>query len=377
MKRDYYEILEVSKSVTDGELKKAYRRLAIQYHPDKNPGNAAAEDKFKEAAEAYEVLSDSNKRARYDQFGHDGVNGQASGFSNMDDIFSNFSDIFSDFFGGGFGSSKGRSRGQTKERGSDLQVKLSLTLEEIAHGVSKKVKIKKFIKCDDCHGSGAQAGSQASTCSVCQGAGEVRQIQNSFFGQVVNVSACRNCNGSGQVVSNPCKTCSGDGRTKDDKVIDINVPAGVSEGNYFQIRGEGNIGRRNGLKGDVIVVIEEKEHDDFHREDDHVIYDLGISFSQAAIGTSLTIPTLYGETAFSIPAGTQSGKQFRLRQKGMPRVNSNFIGDQIVRIQVITPSKLNAKEKEIFQKLSEFEANNVNHAKGKNFFKKFVEALNL
>ena len=377
MKRDYYEVLQVSKSVTDGELKKAYRKLAIQYHPDKNPDDQTAEEKFKEAAEAYEVLSDPNKKARYDQFGHEGLNGQAGGFNNMDDIFSNFSDIFSDFFGGGFGSSRGRSRGQAKEKGSDLQVKLTLTLEEIANGVTKKVKIKKFIKCDDCQGSGAQAGSQASTCSVCQGAGEVRQVQNSFFGQVVNVSTCRNCGGTGQVVTNPCKPCSGDGRIKDNKVIDINVPAGVSEGNYFQIRGEGNIGRRNGLKGDVIVVIEEKEHEEFHREEDHIIYDLGISFSQAALGVSLTIPTLYGDTSFNIPAGTQSGKQFRLRQKGLPRVNSNYIGDQIVRIQLITPTKLSGKEKEIFENLSEIESHNVKNAKGKNFFKKFVEALNL
>ncbi|MCB0280141.1 MAG: molecular chaperone DnaJ [Calditrichaeota bacterium] len=374
-KRDYYDILDVAKNASTDEIKKAYRKMAIKYHPDKNPGDHTAEENFKEAAEAYEVLSDPTKRSRYDQFGHQGVSG-SGGFHSAEDIFSSFGDIFSEFFGGGFGRA-GRSSGPRRDRGSDLQVKLKLTLEEIASGVTKKVKLKKYIKCDTCVGSGAQSGSRPATCSQCNGSGEVRHIQNSFFGQVVNVSTCRNCNGSGQVITSPCKMCHGEGRIKADRVVEVNVPAGVADGNYFQLRGEGNIGMRNGSAGDVIVIIEEKDHDIFHRDSDHIIYELGISFSQAALGCQPDIPTLDGNTKLAIPAGTQSGKILRLKSKGLPRVNSSYRGDQFVKIQVITPTRLNQKEKQLFEELAGTENSNCNDAKGKSFFKKFMDALHM
>lgn len=376
-KRDYYEILNVSRNASDGEIKKAYRKLAIQYHPDKNTGDPEAEEKFKEAAEAYEVLSDPDKRARYDQFGHDGLQGSGfSGFNNMDDIFSSFGDIFGDFFGGGFG--RGRSRGPRRERGADLQIKLKLTLEEIATGVTKKIKIRRMSSCDMCHGSGGEHGSQPKTCTVCNGQGEVRQVQNSFFGQVVNVTLCPNCQGRGEVVSKPCRSCDGNGLEKKDHVLEVNVPTGVASGNYFQIRGEGNVGPNNGPAGDVIVVIEEKEHELFHREGDDIIFHQGISFSQAALGTTLEIPTLHGSVNVDIPSGIQSGKILRLRGNGMPRLNSNSNGDQLIEIQVITPSKLNSKQKEVFETLADLEGTSTHQtAKGKSFFKKFKDALHL
>ena len=378
-KRDYYEVLGVEKGASSSDIKKSYRKMAMKYHPDKNPGDAEAETKFKEAAEAYEVLSDDQKRQKYDQFGHQAFEGNggfgAGGFSSADDIFSAFGDIFGDFFGGGGGG--GRSRGQRKERGSDLQVKLSLTLEEISEGVSKKIKLKKYVVCDPCSGSGAKPGSAPTTCTVCNGAGEVRQVQRSFFGQVVNVAACHNCSGTGQVIQNFCKSCNGDGRVKDSKTLEINVPAGVSEGQYFQLQGEGNIGRRNGIPGDVIVIIQEKQHEHFHRDGDNVIYNLGISFAQAALGASIEIPTLNGTVSLKIPEGTQSGTVLKLKDKGLPRVNSSYRGNMLVEIQTITPTKLSKEERKLFEQLSETKNSNCDHAQGRSFFDKFKEALNL
>jgi molecular chaperone DnaJ len=374
-KRDYYEVLGVQKSASAQELKKAYRKLAVKYHPDKNPGDKEAEEKFKEAAEAYEVLSNSEKRQRYDQFGHQGVDNNG-GFSSADDIFSS---IFGDIFGGGgFGSGfGGRSRGRRKERGADLQVKLSLTLEEIAKGVTKKIKLKKYIACETCNGTGAKHGSSPSTCNTCQGTGEVRQVQRSIFGQVVNVTTCHTCNGSGQVIVDKCSKCHGEGRVKGSKELEINVPAGVAEGQYFQLHGEGHIGRRDGVAGDVIVVIEEKEHDLFIREEDNVKYNLGISFAQAALGTKVEIPTLQEPVNLTIPSGTQSGRILRIPRKGIPRLNSNFVGDFLVEVQVITPTKLNSKEKEIFEELAKIGGDEHTKAKGQSFFRKFKQALHL
>jgi molecular chaperone DnaJ len=376
-KRDYYDVLGVSKGASDSELKKAYRKLAVQYHPDKNPGDTAAEDKFKEAAEAYEVLSDPNKRARYDQFGHQGVNGAGGGgFSSAEDVFSAFGDIFGDIFGGGFGG-RGRSRGPVRDRGSDLQVKLKLSLDDIAKGVTKKIKIKKFVSCKTCSGSGSDAGSGTSTCHTCNGNGEVRQVQQSFFGQIVNVTTCPTCRGTGQLIKNPCRSCAGDGRVKDEEVLEIEVPKGVSDGNYFHLQGKGNIGKRNGSVGDVIVMIEEQDHDYFHREGDDVIFHQGITFSQAALGTELKIPTLYGDVKVTIPEGTQSGKMLRLKGKGLPRVNSSYVGNQYIEIQVVTPTKLSAKDKEFYENLSKIENIEITKPKTKSFFKKFKEALHL
>lgn len=377
-KRDYYEILGVSKNASESEIKKSYRKLALQYHPDKNPGDSSAEEKFKEAAEAYEVLSDANKRQRYDQFGHQGVNGQAGGFSNADDIFSAFGDIFGDIFGGGgFGGGRSRSRGPMRDRGSDLQIKLKLTLDEIAKGVTKKIKIKKFVSCKPCSGSGNEKGSGQTTCHTCNGQGEVRQVQQSFFGQIVNVTTCPTCRGAGQIIKNPCKSCAGDGRVKDEEVIEVEVPKGVADGNYFQLQGKGNIGKRNGSVGDVIVLIEEIDHEFFHREGDDIIFNQGISFAQAALGTELKIPTLYGDVNVTIPPGTQSGKMLRLKGKGLPRVNSHFVGNQYIEIQVMTPHKLSSKEKELFIELAKVENVEINTPKSKSFFRKFKEALNI
>ncbi len=379
-KRDYYEILGVSRSASKDDLKKAYRKLAMQYHPDRNPGNKEAEEKFKEAAEAYEILNNDEKRARYDRYGHEGVRGSgfgSQGFSDINDIFSHFSDIFGggssifdDFFG--TSSGRGRQRRGSGVPGSDLRVNLKLTLEEIAEGVSKKIKIKKQVTCDKCKGTGAESGTSKKTCPICHGSGEIKTVSRSVFGQFVNIQPCNNCNGEGEVVDTPCKKCLGDGRYSDEVTVNIDVPAGVHEGSYMTLRGEGNAGKRGGSAGDIIVVFKEQEHEYFVREEDDIIYDLTISFPEAVLGTEVDVPTLNGKARLKIDPGTPPGKLLKMRDKGIKHLNHSGHGDQIVRITIDVPKKLNTKEKDLLKELAElpnFKA--VDKGEGKGFFKRF------
>lgn len=378
-KRDYYEVLGIAKDATKDDIKRAYRKIAMENHPDRNPDNKEAEERFKEATEAYEVLNDVEKRARYDRFGHSGMRGGQDfhGFSDINDIFSHFSDIFGgssifdDFFGGGGARGRGRRR-TSGTAGSDLRITLKLTLEEIAKGVTKKIKIKKYVRCESCGGSGAKKGTSKKTCQVCSGTGEVRQVSRSVFGQFVNIQPCTNCNGEGEVVDEPCRACSGEGREQKETTVSINVPAGVSEGSYMTLRGEGNIGQRGGPAGDIIVIFQELPHDYFVREGDNIIYDLFVSFPDLALGVEVDVPTLVGKARLKIDAGTVPGKMLRMRDKGIKRLNQHGYGDELVRVNVIVPQKLSRKERELLKELQS--QPNMSHSgqKDKNsFFKRF------
>lgn len=358
-KRDYYEVLGISKGASQDEIKKAYRKMAIKYHPDKNPDDKTAEEKFKEAAEAYEILSDGDKRARYDRFGHAGVSGNAgggfSGGMTMEDIFSQFGDIFGDsgspfesFFGGGARSGRGRAQG---ERGSNLRIKLSLTLEEIAKGVTKKIKVKKHTSCDVCNGSGAKDSNSVQTCNTCRGAGVVRQVRSTFLGQMQTTATCPTCHGSGKTITASCPKCKGDGRMYGEEMIEIEIPAGVEEGMQLSLRGKGNAGRQGGPAGDLLINIEEKSHESLQRDGMNLIHDLYINFADAALGTSKEVPTIDGRVKIKIPAGTQSGKIFRLKEKGLPSVQSYGKGDQLIHVNVWTPKKLSEDEKKVLEQL--------------------------
>jgi molecular chaperone DnaJ len=368
-KRDYYHVLGVERKATQEEIKKAYRKLALQYHPDRNPGNKEAEEKFKEAAEAYEVLGDETKRQRYDQFGHEGIRGtDFRPFTDVNDIFSTFGDIF----GGGTGGSifddmfgtQHRSRGRAgiTTAGSDLKLRLKLSLEEIATGVEKKLKIKRWKPCDTCRGTGARSGNAMNTCPVCHGSGEIRQVSRSVFGQFVNITTCQNCSGEGKVVKEPCTACHGDGRVQGDSTIKVTIPAGVSEGNYVPLRGEGNAGKRGGPAGDIIVVIDEESHPVFTRNGDDVLLDLLVSFPEAALGADIEVPTLTGRAKLKIEPGTQSGRILRMRDKGMPHLNSYGRGDQLVRVNVWVPTDITAQERSLLKQLADGE--NINPKEG-------------
>lgn len=362
-KRDYYEILGVQRSAPVDDIKKAYRKLAMQHHPDRNPGNKEAEEKFKEATEAYEVLSDQDKRSRYDRFGHEGVR-QGTDFhdwtnTNANDIFSVFNDIFGggfggsifdDFFGGGT-RTRSRSSSSTGERGTDLKISVKLTLEEIAAGVEKRIKIKRQEKCQTCGGSGAKGGSGMTTCPTCGGSGEIRKATRTMFGQFVNIVQCTTCGGSGRIIKEPCPACGGAGRITGESTIKVKIPAGVSEGNYLTLRGEGNAGRRSGPSGDLIVIIEEAPHEHFKRDGDDVVYELDLSFPEAALGSEIEVPTLSGRAKLKIEPGIQSGKTLRMREKGLPHLNGYGRGDELVTINVYTPTKLSQKEKELLKEL--------------------------
>ena len=358
-KRDYYEILGVSKNASDAEIKKAYRQMALKYHPDKNPDDKEAEEKFKEAAEAYEVLSDANKRSRYDQFGHAGIGGAAGtgGFSmSMDDIFSQFGDIFGDAFGGafsgfgGFGGSRGGRRRRVN-RGSNLRVKVKLTLEEIAKGVEKKIKVNKYVSCNTCSGTGAKGGSSYSTCSTCHGTGQVTRVANTFLGQMQTSSTCPTCGGEGQIIENKCPSCMGDGIVKGEEIISIKIPAGVEEGMQLSMSGKGNAGARGGVPGDLIILIEEIENEHFERDSVNLLHEAYISFTDAALGTTLEVPTIDGKARIKITPGTQAGKVLRLKGKGLPSVNSYGTGDLLINLNVWTPKHLSKEEKEMLEKL--------------------------
>jgi len=372
-KRDYYEVLGVSKSADAAEVKKAYRKKAIQYHPDKNPGDTTAEEKFKEAAEAYEVLSDENKRARYDQFGHGGMNG-GGGFSgggmNMEDIFSQFGDIFGSSFGGGFSSGGfGGQRGRRVNRGSNLRIRVKLTLKEIAHGVEKKVKVNKYTPCNSCDGTGAENGSSYSTCSTCNGSGHVTRVQQTFLGHMQTQSVCPTCGGEGRIITHKCKVCKGNGIVKGEEVITINIPAGVENGMQLSVSGKGNAAAHGGINGDLIVVIEEIPHGQLKRDGQNVLYDHYISIPDAVLGTSIEIPTIDGKAKIKVPAGTQGGKVFRLRGKGLPSVEYHGQGDLLVNINVWTPQRLTKEEELIMEKLRKSDSFTPRPtAKDKSFF---------
>lgn len=356
-KRDYYEVLEVSKSASAEEIKKAYRKKALQFHPDKNPDNKEAEEKFKEAAEAYEVLSNPEKKQRYDQFGHAGVGSAAGGgfsgggFRDMEDIFASFGDIFGGHFGG-FGGFGGGSRGGRRvSRGSDLRVKVSLTLKEIIEGVEKKIKVKKHVACDHCNGTGAKNGSSYSTCSTCRGSGQVTRITNTILGQMQTSSTCPTCQGDGKIITDKCTHCAGEGIVRDEEVISIRIPAGVGEGMQLNVSGRGNAGRRGGINGDLLVVIAEEEHPDLQRDGNNLIYNLFLSFPEITLGTTAEIPTAEGKVKVKIDAGTQPEKILRLRGKGIPDVNGYGRGDLLVRIHVWIPKRLNTEEKKTMERL--------------------------
>lgn len=379
-KRDYYEVLEVAKTATADEIKKAYRKKAIQYHPDKNPGDKEAEEKFKEAAEAYEVLSDPQKRARYDQYGFAGMGG-AGGFSgggmSMEDIFSHFGDIFQgagfdigdigEMFMGG-----GRSRGPRVHRGSDMRVKVRLTLEEIATGCEKKIKVRKLVQCKDCNGSGSKDGN-TETCPTCKGSGRVIRQQRGIFGMMQVQAECDACGGEGRIIKNKCPKCGGQGVVRDEEIITITIPAGVMGGMQLTVPGKGNAAPRGGVNGDLLVLIEEEEHKDFIRQESDIVYNLLLDMPMAVLGGQVQIPTLTGDVKITITPGTQPGKVLRMRGKGLPRIDqygrSYGVGDLLINVGVYIPEKLNKDERALIEKLQ----NSPNIAPGsadkKSFFR--------
>ncbi|HAE87981.1 TPA: molecular chaperone DnaJ [Candidatus Marinimicrobia bacterium] len=364
MAKNYYDILGVSKDATQEELKKAYRKIALKYHPDKNPGNKEAEEKFKAAAEAYAVLSDKEKRARYDQYGEDGLkNSGFGGFGggggmSMEDIFSQFSDIFGGAFGGSpFSDIFGGGSRQRVQKGSDLRVRMSLTLEEIYKGTKKSIKVRHYEECPVCRGSGAEPGHGKSTCSLCHGSGEIRERVGSFLGQMVNIRSCPNCHGEGTVIDKPCHNCHGDGRVKTESKVDIEIPQGVSTGNYMTLKGKGNAAVRGGIPGDLIVEFYEQEHPIFTRHDHDIFISIVITWPQAVLGDEITVPTLSGNVSLKIPPGIRSGKMLRLRKKGMPGLHGSHYGDQLIRVQVETPTDLSKEEKELITRLKDLYRN--------------------
>ena len=369
-KRDYYEVLGIAKSATPDEVKTAYRGLAKKFHPDMNPKNQKeAEEKFKEISEAYEVLMDKDKRAKYDQFGHAGVDPSfgPGGFDPRRDFThsEDLQDIFGNLFGGGGGAESifdmlmgggggGRRRGGPRERrGGDLQMTLSLSLEEIAAGAEKTIQLKRQAPCPECHGSGAISGADIKDCPTCKGSGEVRQVSRSMFGQFINVGACPQCGGEGKIIANPCKNCGGEGRVKQEATIQVRIPAGAADGNYLPLRGQGHAGPKGGPAGDLNVHIQEKPHPLFARHGDDILIGIYVSYPQAALGAKVKVPMLSGTAELSIPAGTPSGKIFRMRGKGVPHVNSSGSGDQLVRVDVWVPSKLSGEEKKSLKALAE------------------------
>jgi molecular chaperone DnaJ len=385
-KRDYYDVLGITKGADADEIKKAYRKMAIKYHPDKNEGDKAAEEKFKEAAEAYEVLSNAEKRQRYDQFGHaaNAHSANGGGFSggnmNMEDIFSQFGDIFGGGGGSPFDSFFGGSRqggggaNRRVARGSNLRIKVRLTLEEIANGTEKKIKVNKQIVCKTCDGSGAKDKSSFQTCKTCGGAGAVRRVTNTILGQMQTTSTCPTCNGEGSIVTSKCTVCHGDGVVRGEETISINIPAGVSEGMQLSMSGKGNAAPRGGMPGDLIILVEEIPHETLKRDGNNVIYDLHISFVEAAMGTSVEVPTIDGKVKIKIDPGTQGGRILRLKSKGVPEVNSYHRGDQLVHINIWTPKALSREERELLEKLQDSPNFKPNPGKNeKSFFERMKE----
>jgi len=357
-KRDYYEVLGVSKGATKEEIKKAYRKQALKFHPDKNPGDKKAEENFKEAASAYEVLSNDEKRSRYDRFGHEGLGGAGSGFSGagmtVEDIFSSFGDIFGDAFGGfgGFGSSR-RSSGRRVSKGSNLRVKVKLTLQEISAGTEKKIKVNKYVTCSSCGGSGAADQNSMSTCTTCRGSGHVTRVTNTLLGQMQTTSVCPSCNGDGKTITKKCTSCYGEGIVQKEDVIKINIPAGVGKGMQMNVEGKGNAPRRGGINGDLLVVIDEEDHPDLIREGNDLIYNLFISIPDSILGTNVEVPTVENNVKIKIEPGTQPGKILRLRGKGLPEVNGYGRGDLLVNVNVWIPKSITREEMKTIEKLKD------------------------
>ena len=381
-KRDYYEVLGVNKDATPDELKKAYRKLALQYHPDRNPGDKEAEEKFKEAAEAYDVLSNPDKKARYDQFGMAGMDGAyGQGGMDMNDIFSQFGSIFGDLFGGGgfrtgFTGFGGGGAARRVLRGSDLRIKVKLTLEEIDRGCEKKIKVNKYVPCKTCHGSGSRDG-KTETCPRCHGSGVVTETKRTILGMMQTQSACPQCGGEGHIVKDKCHDCHGDGIVKSDEILTINIPAGVQDGMQLAMQGKGNAGPRGGIAGDLIVLIEELEHDTFERQDANLYYNAFITYADAALGASVEIPTLNGKVKIKIDPGTPSGRVVRLRGKGLPVMNGYGRGDLLVSLNVWVPKELTHEEKKLLedlQKRPNFQPNPTKQERG--FFDKMKEMFN-
>ena len=377
-KRDYYEVLGVSKEASADEIKKAYRKLAVKYHPDKNPGNKEAEEKFKEAAEAYAVVGDEDKKAKYDRFGHAGVDGAGPDFSGG---FGNLNDILNDLFGGGFGGFSGfggfggfggggARQQQRVNRGRDIRVRVKLTLEEIAKGVEKEISIEKSVPCDDCGGRGAKNASDIKTCPACNGTGQVQRVVNTFLGQTVTYSTCQQCGGEGKIISNPCRTCSGTGLVRRRETIKVRIPAGVEAGMQLTIQGEGHAAKNNGINGDLLVVIEEQEHPNLKREGNNLFYTKIISMPDAILGADIEIPCLDGAYKVKVEPGTQSGTVVRLRGKGLPTVNGyGGTGDMYVKFGVWVPKRLSKEDKEIIESLRNKESFKPNPTKeDKSFF---------
>lgn len=360
--RDYYEILELSREASDEEIKKAYRKKALKFHPDQNPGDKEAEKKFKEAAEAYEVLSDPEKRRRYDQFGHAGVKEGAAGGGgfgggmSMEDIFSQFGDIFEEFgfgTGSGFGGSRGGRRSRRVNRGTNLRVKVNLTLEEIASGVNKKLKVNKYVPCESCDGTGAKDGSSYQTCPTCKGMGQITQVTNTFLGQMQTTSTCPSCGGEGKTISQKCPKCNGKGIIKGEEVISIDIPAGVDDGMQLSVSGKGNAAARGGVPGDLIIMVHPKEHEHFTRDGNNLLYNLYISFPEAVLGTSVDVPTISGKAKINVEPGTQPGRILRLKNKGIPSLQGDSQGDQLINVNIWTPQNVSKEEKEMLEKMQE------------------------
>lgn len=381
-KRDYYEVLGVGKNASPEELKKAYRKLALQYHPDRNPGDKEAEEKFKEAAEAYDVLSNPDKKARYDQYGHAGVDGQG-GFGggagmNMNDIFSQFGDIFGDIFGGGrgFGGFGGGRQQPRTRKGATLRIKVKMTLEEIDTGAEKKVKVAKYVACKTCGGTGAKNNSY-ETCSHCKGTGVVTEIRRTILGQMQTQSVCPHCGGEGRIIKDKCRDCNGEGIVKSDEVISINIPAGVADGMQLSVSGKGNAAVHGGVPGDLLVLIEEVPHELFERQESNLYYNAFVTFADAAMGATIEIPTLHGKVKVKIEQGTPSGKVLRLKGKGLPDVNGYSRGDLLVCINVWIPKSLTKEEKALLEKLKEspnFQPNPTKQERG--FFDRMKDLFN-
>ena len=377
-KRDYYEVLGVSKSADATEIKKAYRKLALKYHPDKNPGDKEAEEKFKEAAEAYDVLSNEEKRRRYDQFGHAGVGGAGQGGfgggMSMDDIFSQFGDIFGSFGGfSGFGGFGGGRSARRVNRGTNLRVKEKMNLQEIATGVEKKIKVKKYVACQHCNGTGAKDGKSYSTCSTCKGSGQVTRVQNTILGAMQTTSTCPTCEGEGKIINEKCTFCNGEGVLMSEEVISINIPAGVGEGMQLSLSGKGNAARRGGVNGDLIVLIEEEEHPELVRDGNDLLYNVFIGYPEAVLGETVEIPTIEGKVKVKIEAGTQPGKILRLRGKGLPDVNGYGKGDLLAKVNVWIPKNLSKDEKKLVEKMKEAEGFKPGSGDKKSIFSKMKD----
>jgi molecular chaperone DnaJ len=377
-KRDYYEVLGVDRDAGEDEIKKAYRKLALKYHPDKNKGDPGAEEKFKEVGEAYSILSDPQKRAQYDRFGHAATTGAGPGFGGFEmefDPFELFRSVMGDAFGFGdfFGGARQQGR-RVRRKGSDLRITLKLSLEEIAQGVTKKIRVKKLKVCKTCGGSGARPGSQRQTCPTCRGAGEIRQVSRSLFGNFVNVTTCSTCGGEGTIVADRCTDCGGEGLVRGETTLSVNVPAGVKTGNYLHLRGQGNAGPRGGPAGDIIVVIEEKDHEFFERQGDDIIYRLQVSIPQAVLGDEVEVPTLTGRAKLTVNPGTQPGRILRMKGKGVKHLNGHGVGDQLVQVNLYVPDHLTDQERECIESLRRSESFQPKSDQ-KGFFRKVKDAF--